>query len=107
MKKKISTLKTDAKAERFVGTADLSKYDLSGLQALKMKNPPHPGFSVRLDCLEANGLSVTDGAKVLGVSRSAQGEWLYCYARPSRSATQPNLSYRQGSDVETASSRSC
>ncbi len=71
MKKKIPTVKTDAEAERFVDTADLSKYDLSGLKALKMKNPPHPGFSVRVDCLEPHGLSVTEGAKVLGVSRSA------------------------------------
>lgn len=36
-----------------------------------MKNPPHPGFSVRVDCLEPHGLSVTEGAKALGVSRSA------------------------------------
>ena len=36
-----------------------------------MKNPPHPGLSVRLDGLEPFGLSVTKGAKVLGVSRSA------------------------------------
>jgi addiction module HigA family antidote len=35
-----------------------------------MKNPPHPGFSVRLNCLEPFGLSVTDGAKALGVSRT-------------------------------------
>ena len=41
------------------------------MKALKMMNPPHPGFSVRADCLEAHGLSVTEGAKVLGVSRSA------------------------------------
>ncbi len=41
------------------------------MKVLKMKNPPHPGFSVRVDCLEAHGLSVTDGAKILGVSRSA------------------------------------
>ena len=41
------------------------------MKALKMKNPPHPGFSVRVDCLEPHGLSVTEGAKVLGVSRSA------------------------------------
>jgi len=34
-----------------------------------MKNPPHPGLSVRLNCLEPLGLSVTEGAKVLGVSR--------------------------------------
>jgi addiction module HigA family antidote len=34
------------------------------------KNPPHPGLSVRLNCLEPLGLSVTDGAKALGVSRT-------------------------------------
>jgi len=38
---------------------------------LKMKNPPHPGFSVRVACLEPYELSVTEGAKILGVSRSA------------------------------------
>jgi addiction module HigA family antidote len=40
-------------------------------KSIKMKNPPHPGFSVRVDCLEPHGLSVTEGAKVLGVSPSA------------------------------------
>ena len=34
-----------------------------------MKNPPHPGRSIRAACLEPLGLSVTDGAKVLGVTR--------------------------------------
>jgi len=34
-----------------------------------MHSPPHPGASVRYDCLEPLGLSVTDGARVLGVSR--------------------------------------
>jgi len=41
------------------------------MKALKMKNPPHPGFSVRMDCLEPHELSGTEGAKILGVSRSA------------------------------------
>ena len=41
------------------------------MKALKMKNPPHPGFLVRVDCLEPHGLSVTKGAEILGVSRSA------------------------------------
>ncbi|MDR4470328.1 MAG: HigA family addiction module antitoxin [Nitrospira sp.] len=41
------------------------------MKPLKMKNPPHPGFSVRVDCLEPHGLTVKEGAKVLGVSRSA------------------------------------
>ena len=34
-----------------------------------MKNPPHPGLSVRHDCLEPLGLSVTEAARKLGVSR--------------------------------------
>lgn len=38
---------------------------------MPMKNPPHPGESVRYDCLEPLGLSVTEGAKVLGVTRQA------------------------------------
>jgi antitoxin HigA-1 len=38
---------------------------------MPMMNPPHPGDSVRYDCLEPLGLSVTEGAKVLGVSRQA------------------------------------
>jgi antitoxin HigA-1 len=36
---------------------------------MPMKNPAHPGRIVRHDCLEPLGLSVTAGAKVLGVSR--------------------------------------
>jgi addiction module HigA family antidote len=36
---------------------------------MTMKNPSHPGLSVRHDCLEPLGLSVTAGAKVLGVTR--------------------------------------
>lgn len=38
---------------------------------MRMKNPPHPGLSVRYDCLEPLGLSVAEGAKVLGVTRQA------------------------------------
>jgi addiction module HigA family antidote len=36
---------------------------------MPMKNPPHPGRSVRTACLEPLGLSVTAGAKALGVTR--------------------------------------
>lgn len=38
---------------------------------MPMKTPPHPGRSIREDCLEPLGLSVTAGAKVLGVTRQA------------------------------------
>ena len=36
-----------------------------------MLNPPHPGRIVRQECLEPLGLSVTEGAKALGVTRQA------------------------------------
>ncbi|MXY42953.1 MAG: HigA family addiction module antidote protein [Dehalococcoidia bacterium] len=34
-----------------------------------MKNPPHPGRSIKQNCLDPLGLSVTEGARVLGVAR--------------------------------------
>jgi addiction module HigA family antidote len=34
-----------------------------------MKTPPHPGHSINDACLEPLKLSVTDGAKALGVAR--------------------------------------
>ena len=36
---------------------------------MAMKNPPHPGLSIRHDCLEPLGLSVTKAAQKLGISR--------------------------------------
>jgi addiction module HigA family antidote len=36
---------------------------------MPMKNPPHPGRSIRTACLLPLGLSVTAGAEVLGVTR--------------------------------------
>src|SRR5882724_9283658 len=36
---------------------------------MPMKNPPHPGGSIRRACLDPLGLSITDGAKILGVTR--------------------------------------
>ena len=37
MKKTIPTFRSDAEAERFVATADLSKYDLSGLKPVRFE----------------------------------------------------------------------
>ena len=39
---------------------------------MPMKNPPHPGRIVKRDCVEALGMSVTDAAKALGVTRPDQ-----------------------------------
>lgn len=36
-----------------------------------MHNPPHPGFSLRDDVLPALGLSVTEAARQLNVTRAA------------------------------------
>jgi len=36
---------------------------------MAMKNPPHPGLSIKFDCMEPLGLSVTEAAKALGISR--------------------------------------
>ena len=38
---------------------------------MAMKTPPHPGLSVRCDCIEALNLTVTAAAKLLGVTRQA------------------------------------
>ena len=36
---------------------------------MAMKNPPHPGYSIKENCLDPLGLNVTEAAKVLGVAR--------------------------------------
>ena len=38
---------------------------------MSMNNPPHPGLSVRHDCIEPHGMTVTEAARVLGVTRQA------------------------------------
>ena len=36
---------------------------------MAMKSPPHPGLSVRHDCLDPLDLTVSEAAKRLGISR--------------------------------------
>ena len=43
-----------------------------------MKNPPHPGLSVKHDCPEPLGLTVTQGARILGVSRQTLNDLVNC-----------------------------
>ena len=47
---------------------------------MTMKNPTHPGLAVRHDCLEPLGLSVTEAAKRLGVSRKQLSDIVNCHA---------------------------
>ena len=39
---------------------------------MTMKNPPHPGLSVRHDCIEPLGLTITEAAQASGVTRDPQ-----------------------------------
>ncbi len=54
-----------------------------------MKNPPHPGLSVRADCLEPLGLTVTKAARALGVSRQALNNLIHGHA-----AISPEMAIR-------------
>ena len=54
-----------------------------------MKNPPHPGLSVRYDCLDPLGLSVTKAAGKLGVSRKQLSELVNA-----RSGISPEMAIR-------------
>jgi len=55
---------------------------------MAMKNPPHPGLSVKHDCLEPLGLSVTEGAKILNVSRKQLSDLVNCHADFPRNGDQ-------------------
>lgn len=67
---------------------------------MAMKNPVHPGRIVREDCLEPLGLSVTEAAKVLGVTRQALNNVVN-----EKSAISPEMAIRLekafGSTAET------
>ena len=56
---------------------------------MAIKKPVHPGKLVKHDCLEASGLNVTDGAKVLGVSRTTLSRIVNCKA-----AISPEMAIR-------------
>ena len=65
-----------------------------------MKNPVHPGRIVRHDCIEPLGLTITQAAKVLGVTRQALNNVVTC-----KSAISPQMAMRLskafGSNPET------
>jgi antitoxin HigA-1 len=56
---------------------------------MPMKNPPHPGESVRADCHEPLGLTVTAAAKALGVFRQALNNLIHGQA-----AISPEMAVR-------------
>lgn len=64
------TFRVDA-AEQEICELNLEDYHQRGAAPMPMKNPPHPGGFIRTEIIEPAGLSVTDAAKVLQVSRPA------------------------------------
>jgi len=54
-----------------------------------MLNPPHPGLSVKHDCIEALGLTVTRAAEVLGVTRQTLNDLVHC-----RKGISPEMAIR-------------
>ena len=56
---------------------------------MAMFNPPHPGETLREDVLPALGLTVTDAAKQLGVTRAALSRVLN-----GRAAISPEMALR-------------
>ncbi len=67
---------------------------------MQMKNPVHPGELVRFDCLKPLGLSITEGAKILGITRQALNNVVN-----GKSAISPEMAIRLskafGSSAET------
>ena len=47
---------------------------------MRMARPAHPGQFIRMEVIEPLGLSVTDAAKILGVTRPALSALLNCHA---------------------------
>jgi antitoxin HigA-1 len=41
---------------------------------MTMKNPPHPGLVVLQECIEPSGLTITQAAAALGVTRNTLSE---------------------------------
>ena len=56
---------------------------------MAMTNPPHPGRSIRENCLGPLGLSVTGAARVLGVARHTLSRVLHGHA-----AVSPEMTIR-------------
>src|ERR1700675_4176383 len=56
---------------------------------IRMARPAHPGQFIRMEVIEPLGLSVTQAAKVLGVTRPALSALLNC-----RAALSPDMALR-------------
>lgn len=76
---------------RFVGedVTDVALKITIEVNRVRMHNPPHPGEVLRKLCLEPLGLSVTEVAKALGISRKTLSSILN-----GRSGISPEMAIR-------------
>jgi addiction module HigA family antidote len=51
--------------------------ELKEVETMPMKNPPHPGGFVLRQCIEPLGLTITDAAAALGVTRTTLSELVH------------------------------
>jgi antitoxin HigA-1 len=58
-------------------------------EGIRMKNPPHPGGFVKTEIIEPLGLSVTNAAHALGVTRAALSAFLN-----ERASLSPDMAIR-------------
>ncbi|MGH6810805.1 MAG: HigA family addiction module antitoxin [Methylocella sp.] len=58
-------------------------------QGIRMKNPVHPGGFVKTEIIEPLGLSVTDAARALGITRAALSTFLN-----ERASLSPDMAIR-------------
>ncbi len=64
---------------------------------MQMHNPPHPGEILRTLCLEPLGLSITEAAQALGVSRKTLSSLLN-----GRSGISPEMAIRLSVAFDTS-----
>jgi antitoxin HigA-1 len=66
-------------------------------QGVRMKSPAHPGGFVKTEIIEPLGLSVTDAAQVLGITRAALSAFLN-----TRTSLSPDMAIRMENSFDIA-----
>jgi addiction module HigA family antidote len=62
---------------------------MAEIQGIRMKNPAHPGGFIKTEIIGPLGLSVTEAARVLGITRAALSAFLN-----ERAALSPEMAIR-------------
>jgi len=77
------------KANFLVSVGPMKETPVTGIQGIRLKSPAHPGAFIKHEIIAAHGLSVTEAAKALGVTRPALSALLN-----ERAALSPEMAIR-------------